>query len=225
MSILSPISIFLRNKIIKQHPYLSCCASCGEIATPLGGRLCTSLECLFPVDAALIATEHETDDSLAVVRQRIAEALPWIKNIFIITAQDIMKFNLQESKLYNITAKNALGSFAAGCPAAFLHELDELSEHYIILTASFQPKNSLSPLEAFTSNGIPFLLLQSTANDNYNFVPDIFPQTKSNSAAFLHDANSDGPISCAEYFERMGHWAFQAARAVPSLYPNKYNLP
>lgn len=219
MSLLSPISIFLRNKIIKQHPYLSCCASCGEIAVPLGGRLCTSLECSFPVDAVLVAHEPGAAGRLAGLLQEIPDALPWIKNIFVITAQDITKFNPQEKKSSNIADKF---SFKHDCPAASLHELNEISEHYIILTADFHPKNKLNPLELFTTNGIPFLLLQNADGNKYKLAPDIFPQTKSNSTAFLLDANFAGTASSAEYFERMGRWAFQAGKAVPSAYPGKY---
>jgi hypothetical protein len=159
MSLLRPISIFLRNFLIRQHPYLSCCASCGEIATPLGNRLCTSLQFGFPTDAVLDMPQDSADAILNAAR-RLADSLPWLRKIYILSEGQPATHS-PEAKIQAIappladadqpTPRHPLPRVAA------LHRLPDLSEYYLVFFSARRLKKSLLPHDFYTPNGIPLL--------------------------------------------------------------------
>jgi hypothetical protein len=74
----TPLSVFLRNFLVRKHFWFSCCASCGEIKTPVGNRLCASLRPDFSVDAVI--RQPGTPDGQALGRVKAYH--PWLNNIF-----------------------------------------------------------------------------------------------------------------------------------------------
>jgi hypothetical protein len=162
MSILRPISIFLRNFLVKQHPYFSCCASCGEIKTPLGKHLCTSLDIGFPVDAVI--TNQDGDDHACLVLARKAErAMPWLRHIHIVTPRSgpAKEFSAKIRTLQDPrngaatpTEKDANTALPA---AALLHTANALADYYLIISNKAQLRGNTLPHDFYTPNGIPVL--------------------------------------------------------------------
>lgn len=161
MSILRPISIFLRNFLIKQHPYFSCCASCGEIQTPLGTRLCTSLTPSFSIDAVIIPDSSSSDTSHSI--QAIRNLFPWLRNIVILSGQKKENdspntFWITLDHIKTLLAGCEMPSESLPCPEAYFHLLPELGENYLVFTESYSPvQTSPDPLDFYTPNGLPLL--------------------------------------------------------------------
>ncbi|MDR0827479.1 MAG: Stealth CR1 domain-containing protein [Desulfovibrio sp.] len=73
---LQMLSLFFRNFSLDPYPYFCCCASCGEIKTPLENRLCASLSPSFVVDAVFPSGAEKNLDWARRV-------MPWLRNIFV----------------------------------------------------------------------------------------------------------------------------------------------
>ena len=164
MTLLRPISILLRNTLIKQHPYFSCCASCGEIRTPLANRLCASLVPNFPVDGLIVPQVNTLPvaEELSLATQSLKQHAPWLRRIYLV-AEAVAEFRLP--------AGLALLSPASFCPEqtglppqAWLHTVPELAEQYLVVPAKSIPEQPLHPLDFFTPNGIPLVMLSNSAS-------------------------------------------------------------
>ncbi|MDL2267362.1 hypothetical protein LJC46_05170 [Desulfovibrio sp. OttesenSCG-928-G15] len=186
MSILRPISIVLRNFLVKQHPYFSCCASCGEIKTPLEGRLCTSLLPEFPVDAVILpystgkpgAGEASIASAVGVKR-----SAPWLRRVYVMEKNPPSKnspgfppYARQEAAegivlcdpdtLRSDPVFREFGpvpdnphsvSLLQKLPTdALLHAIPGIAEHFIVLHAPASAKLD-SVLDYYTPNGIPLI--------------------------------------------------------------------
>ena len=162
MSILRPISIFLRNFLIKQHPYFSCCASCGEIQTPLGTRLCTSLSPSFSIDAVIIPDSSDAGVPDAV--QALRSQLPWLRNVIVVGRQNGVSNNtsntfwITEAFFETLLMDQILSADRRAGLEAYYHLLPELGEYYLVFTKdSPQTSAELDPLDFYTPNGLPLL--------------------------------------------------------------------
>jgi hypothetical protein len=215
MSILRPISIFVRNFLVKQHPYFSCCASCGEIKTPLGKHLCTSLDIAFPVDA-VIANQDGDDHEGLVLARRTERAMPWLRHIHIVTPRSgpprefSAKIRTLQDPRTNAAALSETGGDTSVPAAALLHVAKELADYYLIIDGKAALRGKPMPHDFYTPNGIPILppevpgrpsnenlleeedpqaaMLQlALSADRYapDSLPAALPHNKENSASFL----------------------------------------
>lgn len=148
MSLLRPFSIFIRNALIKQHPYFSCCASCGEIKTPLGRRLCTSLAPEFPVDAVILSGEKNTSQDMQASLASLGTYAPWLRKIYVQAT----------------TLPDGASSKCTLLPEVFLtaaeyslHNLAELSEEFIVMESGCVREKNIEILDLYTPNGVPLL--------------------------------------------------------------------
>ena len=163
MSILRPISIFLRNFLIKQHPYFSCCASCGEIQTPLGTRLCTSLSPSFSIDAVIIP--DSSNGGIPDTIQALRGQLPWLRNVIVVSRQNGVSsdntsntFWITETFFETLLMEQIISADRRAGLEAYCHLLPELGEYYLVFTKdSPQTNAALDPLDFYTPNGLPLL--------------------------------------------------------------------
>lgn len=224
MSILRPVAIFLRNALVKQHPYFSCCASCGEIKTPLEGRLCASLSCSFQVDAVVLASSEEHDEARI---RRVLDALdkhcPWLRRIFLIKSGASSFAFINSERVATLAADDFTPGDSPFGPAAHVHEAPGLGEYYLVLSPEQAPVRNLLPLDFYTPNGIPLLPLEregeSAGGDASRIVrpaPGILAQTKENSVDFLATRKERPGGASGDYRSESGLWAYAAARVVPS---------
>ena len=219
MAFLYHASVFLRNFLVKQHPYFSCCASCGEIKTPLDKRLCTSLAFSFPVDAVLVPDDaSQVDGTLAGRMPEVLNArCPWLRRIFIVG--DLAEPTPPLPDNTRVVSMDSISPRTRGFDLeAYLHLLPDISEYYLIIRPGFSPKRDLLPLDFFTPNGIPLLRLAATPETpaDFTFAEDAMPQTRENSMGFLDESGHchDGPAN-ERYAAKAGRWAFRTGRAVP----------
>ncbi len=169
---LRPLAIILRNILLKRHAYFSCCASCGDIRTPVEHRLCASLSPEFPVDVVLlpggqgIGADAGLDASLAAVR----EYMPWVRRIWLPEEFLAKAHDKHGACALRITARADAGSrWWAGAeqgafPEHLLHLADDLADHYIVIRQGGLIRRHLLCLDFFTPNGIPLLFADSPAD-------------------------------------------------------------
>ncbi len=157
MSVLRPISIFVRNFLVKQHPYFSCCASCGEIQTPLGQRLCASLRPSFPID--LVVPPKALSKAEGPPLSALLQQAPWLRRIYLVT--DTPRNAAKETQDIRVISPEALQRAhpqAGNLPVeALLHTLPDLAEHFLIYAYPSLKTPPLHPLDFFSPNGIPLL--------------------------------------------------------------------
>lgn len=242
MSLLRPISIFLRNFLIKQHPYFSCCASCGEIKTPLSGRLCTSLLPDFPVDAVIIPAEGSalSLEEAALTLHSLKTHAPWLRRIHLLAAE--LPGDLTDEKLYLLPPASIVPQNATMPPQGYLHMAADLAEYYLVITAGKQVEHESLAVDYFTPNGIPLLFLHEAGTNQAEHTASHTPaldnaltaaglsietglqpmrcaisaSCKENDAAFLAFAGAL-PLPDAEpYHHALAHWGYAAGRVVPS---------
>ena len=248
MPLLRPISIFLRNVLIRQHPYFSCCASCGEIKTPLADRLCTSLLPDFPVDAVIVlpAGNAVSREKVAVTLHSLIENAPWLRRIHLLASE--LPEGIVEEKLSLLPPASLVPQNAILPPQGYLHTVPDLVENYLVVPAGFQIEQPLLVVDFFTPNGIPLLFLQSRETGAEPIVvnPDlgcaleavglfletalrpalygIAAQCKENSAAFLTFAAALPPLEAESYPLALAHFAYAAGRVVPKNSNIKYTF-
>ena len=218
MSLLRPISIFLRNALVKQHPYFSCCASCGEITTPLESRLCASLAFIHPVDAVILSNDATSVRTAASLKRHC----PWLRYIFSIsnegtTAPDITR----TGHIRHIPTEAFSPTDSLFGPEAHCHNIPGISEYFLIVPPGYSPERNLLPLDFFTPNGIPLIRLRKIDGDcgsinGCAWLPGIIAQTRENAAAFLMEAEKTSQSGTTEYYDDVARWAFHTGRAVPA---------
>lgn len=217
MSFLRPVSIFLRNALIKQHPYVSCCASCGEIKTPLGTRLCTSLAFPFAVDAVISAGAP----NLAALVATLETRCPWLRRIVVIThgkAPCAPGLFDASGRVLAVAASSFMPEAPCFGPEAYLHRLPELGDYFLLAPDDLDLPRDLIPLDLFTPNGIPLLRVGPFAPGGHAqppVAPGLFAHTKENAEAFLHAYAATGQAASGDYRTLAGQWLFAAARVVP----------
>ncbi|MDR2124226.1 MAG: hypothetical protein LBP38_04490 [Desulfovibrio sp.] len=217
MSLSRSFSIFLRNALVKQHPWFSCCASCGEITTPLAGRLCASLAPAFPVDAVLL-------DAAAETARQLRRRQPWLRRIFadgdagLQAAPETTRFTAAE-------LNSAAGDSTAKLPAvALLHLLPDIAEHYLVVREPDAMPAAARIADFFTPNGIP--LLYCREDIPLRAWPDActghgcHAQTRQNSVDFLSSptGRTGGALNARGYAAALFRWTYAEARAVPVPY-------
>lgn len=243
MPLLRPVSIFLRNALIKQHPYFSCCASCGEIKTPLADRLCTSLLPGFPVDAVIVPSLNNSlsCEELDVSLRSLNEQAPWLRRIYLLAPE--LPEGAVEEKLSLLQPASIFPQNATLPPQGYLHAVPDLAEHYLVVPAGFQMEQARLVVDFFTPNGIPLLFLQAkeTGAEPIDVNPGlgcaleavglflemalrpvlygIAAQCKENSAAFLTFAAALPPLEAESYPLALAHFAYAAGRVVPKNTP------
>jgi hypothetical protein len=166
----SPFSVFLRNLLVRKHFWFSCCASCGEIKTPLGKRLCASLTPEFPVDAVVAGALDPA------ARHAIRKANPWLRTVF--TAADVP--HAPQDRL-----------------PALAHTLPGIAECFLMAKDAAVLSSPLHVLDFFTPNGIPLIALsrlpeqrsrgaqEAAPETEAPEVPDVYAHTGENSRSFL----------------------------------------
>lgn len=219
MSILRPISIFLRNALVKQHPYFSCCASCGEIKTPLANRLCASLAVPFTVDTVILSADSAA--AAACVRA-FDKHCPWVRRIFIV-ARDAASLSgiTRTERVRPIPAGEFMPPDSPFGPEAYCHAIPGISDYFLIAPPDCRAEHDCLPIDFFTPNGIPLLRLRKSESGDgiigeYVLAPGIFPQTKENAVAFLLAAGDTPPPGTPGYYAEAARQAFTAGAAVPA---------
>ncbi len=219
MSFLYHASVFLRNVLVKQHPYFSCCASCGEIKVPLAERLCTSLAFSFPVDAVILPDDMARDGETASARtlESLKTEGLWLRRIFVPrtfsgatpSSPDRVSFVDMDDLLRQPKRLE---------PDAYLHLLPEISEHYLIVKPGFSLRRGSIPLDFFTPNGIPLLRLKKKKAPDGGFAvsEDVLSQTCANSKDFLEEYIPSRNETGGNYALASGRWAFRTGRAIPA---------
>ncbi|MDL2316795.1 hypothetical protein LJC59_06930 [Desulfovibrio sp. OttesenSCG-928-A18] len=233
MSLLRPLSIFLRNFLVKQHPYFSCCASCGEIRTPLEGRLCTSLDPDFPVDAVLLCAEKAEEQTA-----RLRHLAPWLRSVYVYSPQadgnphtDRNRRKHRQPVPFSLDVRDKDRALP---PDALLHKLTELSEQYLIIHGLRSYPRALHALDFFTPNGIPLVAaallpgFQDAHKEPRHKQEDacgeitVYGQNKDNSRNFLQfylERNATGSKEspdAARYKQQLAVWSFKQSLAIPS---------
>ena len=194
----------LRSLLVKLHPYFSCCASCGEIKTPLDGRLCTSLAPDFSVDGVLLGgTEQEAEN--------LKRSMPWLRRVHV----------APENALAAIRALPDLtGNFfvaPAGTQLSRIrHPLDLFTPNGIPLLAA-REASSLSPAEAafcaiLEERGL------ATAKE-VSFASDVYALTRECLEGFISfcaGASMPGIEKNPDNLANLARWAYAAALAIPA---------
>ena len=243
MTLLRPISILLRNTLIKQHPYFSCCASCGEIRTPLANRLCASLVPNFPVDGLLVqqANTLPVAEEISLATQNLKKYAPWLRRIYLVAEA------LPETSLPAGLALLPPSSFCpeqTGLPPqAWLHTVPELAEQYLAVPPETIPEQPLHPLDFFTPNGIPLVMLNNSTSlpaaleepllaalacalntAGLAFEPQLKPalggitaHNKENTAAFSHFVTKVPTLDDSTFNFALAHYMYASGRVVPKL--------
>lgn len=203
----------LRSLLVKLHPYFSCCASCGEIKTPLEGRLCTSLAPDFPVDGVVLGGTAEQADSLK-------RTMPWLRRVHAAprgTATSLL--SLPD------LAEHCLAAFADSRLERLRQPLDLFTPNGIPLLAARRAP-ALSPAEdAFCAlleeRGLPPVREASFASDVYALTRECLEGF----AAFAPELplSPDAPENLAA----LSRWAYASALAIPAgpAHPLLRSLP
>ena len=194
----------LRSLLVKLHPYFSCCASCGEIRTPLEGRLCTSLVPDFPVDGVLLGGTAQ--ESAAIQR-----AMPWLRRVHV--TPETTPHLLQ-------TLPDLAGNFfvaRAGAKLARIrHPLDLFTPNGIPLLAA-RGSAALTPAEAafcaiLEERGLMTAKEVSFASDVYALTRECLEGFVAFCAAPPFPDIAEAPGSLAN----LARWAYAAALAIPA---------
>jgi hypothetical protein len=219
MSILRPVSVFLRNALVKQHPYFSCCASCGEIKTPLQNRLCASLTFPFVIDAVVTDNDNK---AVAGSLNALGRHCPWIRCLYIVLRGTVAGSGVPQTEHVRfIRTDEFMPPESSFGPEAYFHAIPGISEYFLIVPPGCRPERDLLPLDFFTPNGIPLLRLRKTEDgtgvvDGCAPVPGIMAQTVENAAAFLQDAEATAARASAGYYTEAARWAMTAGKVVPA---------
>lgn len=218
----------LRTLLVRLHPFVSCCSSCGEIPTPLEGRLCTSLSPEFPVDGLL-------PDASPQEAREAHNALPWLRRVH--------GSGLLAAPLTRDSRPQAMLAALAD-----LARNPELAEHFFLAFRGSRLGRISMVADLFTPNGIPLLRAQSArvlpgAEEAWcafleekglfsgraaSFASDIFPSGKecltdfvSQYGDFLATAgakNDHGgtPRNAGDVCAALARWSFASALAIPA---------
>ena len=215
----------LRSLLVKLHPYVSCCASCGEIKVPLEGRLCTSLAPAFSVDGVLLEASPE---EAAAVRLK----MPWLRHVHAANSSFLRPGKgLTPGDLSDPTG-----------PV-------ELAEHFFIAVADSRLERIRMILDLFTPNGMPLLAVSAAGRKlpaaeaawcafleergflsgrEASFVSDIYPMTRECLEGFTplygeflaqnEGAGEKTAVSGSrpELVAALARWAYASAKAVPA---------
>ncbi len=227
MTVSRRLAMFIREFLVKQHPYFSCCASCGEIKVPLANRLCTSLAISFPIDIVLLPfaassipqpyARAETPlapslkaEQVAACTENLQRHAPWVRTIFVIHTEDTPFLLPQNPQIQQMALRSLLPE-GRGEPAAYLHSVAALSEHYLVLYGLSSPQTELLPLDFFTPNGLPKLHLKKQQTGQHG---GLYPQTKEDSSDFMASEQALG-MQGKPYFDSYTEWAYTERRIVP----------
>ncbi len=193
----------LRSLLVKLHPYFSCCASCGEIKTPLDGRLCASLAPDFPVDGVLSGgTEQEAAD--------LKRAMPWLRRAHM--AQGEIPGALQN--LPDL-AGNFFVALADTDLSRVRHPLDLFTPNGIPLLAA-RPA-ALSPAEAAFCDVLETRGLMSARE--LSFASDIYALTREcleGFGAFCIASSQPEFENASDRLAALARWAYASALAIPA---------
>lgn len=220
MSLLRPFSILLRNTLIKQHPYFSCCASCGEIKTPLGNRLCTSLSFPYSIDIVLTGlSAGEAYPSVKKVISHIQECCVWVSKLFIVSRQPLKPSTPQPEDLSIIYLQEAdiVSNTLNGNVEEYIHTIPNLSEYYLVVPHTMQLTNKTHPLDFFTPNGIPLLYGVQYHNQSLDFSPisPIQPYTKESVTAFMKLRQSTTTLfNSPNFYSNYAQWTYENGLAI-----------
>jgi len=199
----------VRSLLVKLHPYVSCCASCGEIKVPLEGRLCTSLTPAFQVDGVLLGA---TPTDAAAVRR----TLPWLRHVHACPSPRASA----PAMLHELTA---------------LAESGNLAEHFFIAFPHSRLERIRIILDLFTPNGMPLLALSPAPNlppaeaawcDFLDaggrisgraaaFDNDIYPMTRECLQGFTA-VYAEFTECVPDALNALARWAYASAMAVPA---------
>lgn len=165
MALFRPIAIILRNILMKRHAYFSCCASCGDIRTPLEHRLCASLSPGFDVDVVLLPDRRTgtAAQPASVGVSAVRERMPWVRRIWLPEQDCAPGDEVQGTCVLRIReAMSAYGyrqrsAGSASHPEALLHCAEGLADYYIVVRDSSMISKNLLCLDFFTPNGIPLI--------------------------------------------------------------------
>jgi hypothetical protein len=221
MALSRSLSVFLRSVLVQQHPWFSCCASCGEIGSPPGNRLCASLTPDFHVDAVLPDTAAGTE-GVRILRRRA----PRLCRIFVegetepAAAPGIKRFTAAElvAGVDNVPAEYSLPT------VALLHLLTDLTEQYLVVMEPETVPTGARVADFFTPNGIPLIYCREdvSLNEQTNACAGCgcFAQTRQNSADFLSVIleGKQTEIKACDYAAALFRWTYAEARAVPVPY-------
>lgn len=206
----SPLAVFLRNLLVRKHFWFSCCASCGEIKTPMGKRLCASLAADFPVDA--VVAGHPDLPS----RQKIRAANPWLRNV--------------------VVTGEALAEAPPDMSPALAHTLPGLAECFLAAGNAACLSTPLHVLDFFTPNAIPLIALsrlpepgcfsagESQALRDIPAAPDVYAHTGKNSELFLplfrrmleEGGGARSKDAHALYAAALAYWTYRRGRGILS---------
>lgn len=223
MSILRTISIFLRNTLVKQHPYFSCCASCGEIRTPLGtSRLCASLNCNFEIDVFFLIENNIIDEGVLLPIHDFYERCGWIRKIYILTSSKRAETIQYKNTCFSIVSERDF-IHSADTVTDFSGFMDEKSEYFLIVSPESNVQELLSPLDLYTPNGIPLVPFDSLhenmtrlhCSSHNRASHQVFPVTWEIFSAFLSNTSQQHPqIFTINFWEELMQWAFDSANAI-----------
>jgi hypothetical protein len=203
----SPLSVFLRNLLVRKHFWFSCCASCGEIKTPLGNRLCASLAADFPVDALVLAASSE-EATLRAIRK----ANPWLRKV---------------SALAGAPAENL-----PDMQPDLVHTLPGLAGCFLMARSAADLTSPLHVLDFFTPNGLPLIALSRLEEPGFfsakdppqgsavPAAPDLYAHSLENAELFLplfraiREDRGESEDPYALYAAALAHWAYREGRGV-----------
>ena len=198
----------LRSLLVKLHPYFSCCASCGEIKIPLGGRLCTSLAPDFPVDGVLLgATAQESEE--------VKRAMPWLRRVHT-APRAAPGGTLRALRILPNLAGNFFVAPVGAKLARIRHPLDLFTPNGIPLLAA-RGVSSLPPAEAafcaaMEERGLAPAREASFASDVYALTRECLDGFSAFCAAPPLPGIAETPNSLAN----LARWAYAAALAIPA---------
>jgi hypothetical protein len=203
----SPLSVFIRNLLVRKHFWFSCCASCGEIKTPLGKRLCASLAADFPVDAVVAGPLDEA------ARREIRAANPWLRQV--------------------LAASEAPADVSQCMAPSLAHTIPGLAECFLGAGSAADLAVPGHVLDFFTPNGIPLIALSRlpepgcfSAEEPPSFpavspAPGLYAHTAENSELFapvfsrmLEEREDDPRDAQALYAAVLAHWTYRRGRGV-----------
>jgi hypothetical protein len=192
--------------LVKLHPYFSCCASCGEIRTPLDGRLCTSLAPDFPVDGVLPgATQQEAE--------AVQRAMPWLRRVHI--APGVAPVDtLRTLQTLPDLAGNFFVALAGSRLARIRHPLDLFTPNGIPLLAA-RGVSSLPPEEAAFCASLEERGL--AAAREASFTSDVYALTRECLEGFLaFCVPLPGIAEAPDSLASLARWSYAVALAIPA---------
>jgi hypothetical protein len=234
--------IKLRNSLLKQIPVTRNCSLCGEINIPIENRLCTSVRFGQKIDLiVLISKNYEESQKNFKSALEKFNRNKHINNIFIINENKLR--NIPKSNQYELLEISGKHIPAEG----YLHEQEDISEHYIVVEEENLKDIDPNPYNFFTSNALPLLLQREshkTAKDsNFTFsaldsyflskelkteanicpVVNFYGQTKKNNSEckkFYEEFLVD--MNHQEYCYAYQQWAYVTRRGIVSTEPHIY---